>query len=123
MREGEVVVRGYRELLRACDHAGEETKTAVRGAFRLVGEAVRSDASARFAPYDGRTAAGYRTRVRQSGVVVSQSLRKTTGTRPDYGGLQMRKALLPALGHESRETELALERALDRVCDHFERTP
>jgi hypothetical protein len=29
-------------------------------------------------------------------VFIGQRLRKTTGLRPDYGDLQMRKALIPA---------------------------
>ena len=65
-------------------------------------------------------AAGYKVRVRQSGVAVQQSLRKTTGKRPDYGALQMRRALLPALDANEAETMQKVEAALDDVIRIWE---
>ncbi len=70
-----------------------------------------------------KSAAGYRVRVRQRGVAVEQSLRKTTGTRSDFGELQMRQALLPALEANEDRVESAMEAAIDTVADHFERRP
>jgi len=114
-------VKGYREFVRACDHAGNDTKREVRKTLRTVGDIVRAEASQRFARYDARSAAGYRVSVRQRGVSVVQSLRKTTGLRPDYGTLQMKRALLPALVTKETEVEHAMERAIDTVADHFDR--
>lgn len=114
-------VRGYREFLRASDRAGRESKKATRDVLKSVGEIVRVEGARRFTKYDARSAAGYRVRVRQRGVAVEQSLRKTTGKRPDYGALQMRKALLPALVSKEHEVERATERALDTIADHFDR--
>jgi hypothetical protein len=114
-------VRGYREFLRAANKAGPDTKKEVRSAFREVGEAIRAEAVARFSSVDARSAVGYRVAVRQRGVAVEQRRRKTTGLRPDYGALQMRRALLPALRANEAETERRMERAIDRVADHFER--
>lgn len=114
-------VKGYREFLRASDRAGKETKRFVRETYRKVGDVVKANAASRFQTYDARTAAGFRTVVRQRGVSVEQSLRKTTGRRPDFGALQMRKALVPALEAKEREVEGAFERAVDTVADHFER--
>jgi len=114
-------VKGLTEFVRACDHAGRDTKREVRSAFRDVGETVRAEAARRFATVDARSAAGYRVSVRQRGVSVVQSIRKTTGLRPDFGALQMRLALLPALRHEERIVEDRLEHAIDRVADNFER--
>jgi hypothetical protein len=116
-----LVVRGYRDFLRAADRAGRESKRAVRDTLRDVGEIVRRDAADRFEKYDARSAAGYKVRVRQRGVAVEQSLRKTTGKRPDYGALQMRKALLPAAISNEKRVELQFSRALDKVADHFEK--
>lgn len=118
--EAELIVKGYREFLRATDHAGPEAKSAVRGTFRNVGEIVRRSAERKFARYSARSAAGYRTVVRVRGVAVEQSLRKTTGKRPDWGAVQMKDALLPALEQNERRVEKAFEAALDRVADHFE---
>lgn len=80
---------------------------------------MRAEATRRFTPYNARTAANYRVVVRQRGVAVDQRLRKTTGLHPEYGALQMRKALLPALAANQELIERELERALDRVADHF----
>jgi hypothetical protein len=116
-------LRGYREFLRATDRADRESKRYVRDSFRRVGEIVRAEAANRFSPIDQRTAAGYRTRIRQRGIAVEQSLAKTTGARPDFGSLQMRRALLPALMANQDTLMRDLDLALDRVADHFERGP
>lgn len=115
-----VRARGLREFIRAADHAGPDSKRFVRSAFREAGEDVKKDATLRFGSIDARSAAGYRVSVRQRGVSVYQSIRKTTGLRPDYGRLQMRKALLPALTANEKSTERRLEHAIDLVADHFD---
>jgi hypothetical protein len=111
---------GYREFLRACDRAGSESKRYVRGTFREVGDIVRLDASAMLAPASPHSAAGYRTYVRARGVAVEQSLRRTTGKRPDWGAHQMRRALVPSMTRNEGQIVGAMERAIDTVCDHFE---
>jgi hypothetical protein len=113
-------VKGLREFVRACDHAGRDTKREVRSAFRDVGETVRAEWSRRFATVDARSAAGYRVSVRQRGVSVVQSLRKTTGLHPEYGSLQERYGI-GALRHEQHVVEDRLEHAIDRVADNFDR--
>lgn len=114
-------VKGYRELLRATSRASREVKREVRGALRAVGEVVRVEAAGRFSSVSPHSAAGYRVRVRQRGVAVEQSLRRTTGTRPDFGALQMREALLPAVEDTEHEVEHELDKALDRMEDAFTR--
>ena len=114
-------VVGYRDVMRAFARADKETKREVRKTFRKVGEAVRLDAAARLAPVSARSAAGYRTSVRQKGVAVQQRLRKTTRKHPEWGSYQMRHALLPAMRGNQARTEKAFEDALDQVCDHFNR--
>ncbi len=115
-----VRVTGYKEFLKACKDAPRDVRKEVRTAFRHVGDAVRADAARRFSPVDQRTAAGYRVFVRQRGVGVEQSLRKTTGKHPEFGALQMRRALIPAAKAEQSGTERALEEALGRVAHIFE---
>ncbi len=118
---GETVrVHGLREFVRAADRAGAESKKAVRTTLRQVGEDVRQDAQQRFSSIDARSAAGYRVSVRTTGVFVVQSLRKTTGLRPDYGALQMRQALLPALENADAKIAERFEVALDKIADHFD---
>jgi hypothetical protein len=118
---GALRLKGYREFLRAASRASKESQSEVRGTFRKVGDIVREEATFRFQRFDARSAAGYRTRVRQRGVAVEQSLRRTTGTRPDFGALQMRKALVPALDSKRDKVEREMEHAIDKVADHFER--
>jgi hypothetical protein len=120
-RQGTLVVKGYREFMRACNQGDKETKKYVRGVLREAGDIVRVDATRRFAPVDSPSAAGYRTRVRQRGVAVEQSIRKTTGKHPEYGALQMRQALLPALLSNEDAFERGMEHALDLIEAHFER--
>jgi len=118
---GEVLkVTGYRELLRACQRADRGTRNEVRRAFRQVGEIVRADAAEDFASYSAKSAAGFKVRVRQRGVAVEQSLRKTTGKHPEWGALQMTKALLPARARDEALIELQFELALDRVGRIFD---
>lgn len=121
MPPGELIVHGYKPFLKACDHAAKDTKKYVRATFREVGEIVRVQAVELFQPVSEKSASGYRVRVRQRGVSVEQSLRKTTGRRPDYGALQMRRALLPALARKQGEVEEAFEHAIDKVADRFDR--
>lgn len=122
--QGETVrIEGYREFLRACDRAGKETKRYVRGTFREVGDIVRIDGASLLAPISPTSAAGFRTYVRATGVTVQQSLRKTTGTRPDWGGTQMRRALVPSMTRNENRIVGAMAHAIDKVCDHFEQAP
>jgi hypothetical protein len=114
-------VRGFREFMRAAARAEKESKKEVRAALRKVAEPVRAEAASLFETVDPRTAAGYRVRVRQRGVSVEQSLRKTTGEHPEFGSLQMREALLPALERKEGEIERGMEDAVDEIADHFER--
>ena len=115
-----IVVKGYKEFLRAAKDAGTATNHEVRAAFRRSGEIVRQDAATRLAKYSTVSAAGLKVRVRQRGVAVEQSLRKTTGFHPQYGSLQMRKSLLPALASKEPEVEAEFEKALDEVKRVFE---
>jgi hypothetical protein len=111
--------KGLKELILACDKAGKETKSVVRAALRSTGIQVKADASSRFAKYDEKTAFGFRVIVRRRGVNVEQTLRKTTGLRPDFGALQMRRGLLPALRDNEAELERQVEIALDRIVNHL----
>lgn len=115
-----VRVDGLREFISAADAAGKETKKAVRKALREVGGIVKNDARARFASTDARTAGRFGVSVRKTGMVsVEQRLRKTTGKHPDFGALQMRRALVPALEAKRGEVEKGLEEAVDRLINQY----
>lgn len=70
-------------------------KAANKSAYAAA-KLVAMDARTRF-PYDRKTAMGFVPSVRGPTARVKQRLGKTTGLRGDFGSLQMRKALLPAL--------------------------
>jgi len=112
-------VKDFTLFMQALARADKATQKAAREEIRKAGDHVKLDGARLFGPTDAKSAAGYRTRVRQRGVAVEQSLRKTTGKHPNFGGLQMRRALLPALDANEARTNQALEQALDRVCDRF----
>jgi hypothetical protein len=114
-------IKGYRELMRGLKQLTPDSKREIRKAFKHSGEAVQHKALVRFQPIDARTAAHYKVGVTQRGVRVYQSLRKTTGKHPEYGALQMRRALIPARAEELPETERGVEHALDVVAAEFNR--
>lgn len=115
-----IQTRGPREFIRAADAAGRDTKKVVRDRLRKVGDIVREDAQARFDQVDGGRRHKFGVSVRRSGeVAVEERLRRTTGNRPDFGALQMRKGLIPAGDAKTREAEAEMERALDELADKF----
>lgn len=117
-----VRVEGLRELIRAADAADKATKKVVRNRLREVAEPVLEDAQGRLSRYDGRSASRLGISVRRSGIVsVEQRLRRTTGLHPNFGGLQMREALIPALEANADQIERGFEKALDDIADVFER--
>lgn len=121
MAAGSIRVKGLREFQRAVRRADKDTRKEVKSALKEVGEVVRVDAADRFDRYDRGSARSLKVSVSQRGVAVYQSRRKTTGKRPDFGTLQMRRALLPALEDKRGEAERRMERAIDRIADHFGR--
>ena len=123
MAQQTFVLHGYTELMRALKQMDTEERRYSRAVFRETGEAVKRQSAATMSPIDTKTAAGYKVGVTQRSVRVYQSVRKVTGKHPEYGGYQMRHALIPALRDKEPETERALEHALDVIADHFEAGP
>lgn len=115
-----VKVKGLREFIRACDASDKRTKRLVRNKLREVGRIVADDARGLFSVYDGGSAAGFRPIVRRKGTVtVEQTRRRVTGKRPDYGSLQMRRALLPAVEENEAEIVAKFEQAMDEIVAKF----
>jgi hypothetical protein len=108
-------IRGADELERAFKQVRKEVLRGIRPALRLAAEPVRMDAETRFSGFSPRSARGYKVRVRMRGVAVEQSLGRTTGTRPDFGSLQMQEALLPALDAKQAVVVRTFEQMVDRA--------
>lgn len=121
---------GLRELAQALRDTDRDLLNQLKDELEKVGEVVRIDAVGRFTKGVARsvsiqqTAANFETRVRAGGqakelVVVAQRLAKTTGKRPDYGALQMTRALLPARDAKIGEAAQILEDgAVKLLHDH-----
>lgn len=96
-----VHVENLRTFLRACDVADEKTALFLRVGLHDIAEDVAKDARALYEPYSARGAEGVKPKVTRPGnAIVAQTLRKTRNamrSRPNFGGLMMRTALLPAL--------------------------
>lgn len=117
MAAGSVKVKGLRELRRDFRRIDKSLDKEVREGLKQAAEPVRQAAADLFSGVDARSAAGYKVRVRQRGVAVEQSRKRTTGLHPEFGTLQMRRALLPALASREGEVVEAVEDILDRLAD------
>ncbi|SRR6266542_2855584 len=118
---GTVRIKGIREFQRALDHADRELGKQLRRELYDAAKIVASDARARFSGIDASSAMGMRPRVRGRGMaVVEQSRRRTTGQHPQFGALQMRRALLPALVSKRGEVEHRVEVMLDHLVSQAE---
>lgn len=115
-----LAVKGYADFQRAIRRADKETRKETRETLRESGDIVRVEWTRSLAELDAGAAAGLRTRVRTRGVAVEQSLRRTTGTRPDWGSTQMRRGVR-ALARKEREVVASFEQSLETICDHFDR--
>jgi hypothetical protein len=110
-----VRVKGQKELVRALGKIDKNLKREVQQGLSEAATVVASDARSRFANVDVGSAAGFRPRVRGASAFVGQRKRRTTGKRGDYGALQMRRALIPALESKQEEVVGKLDRMLGRL--------
>jgi len=113
-----VRVEGIRELVAALSVADVEAQKALKDELRKAGEAIRLSSQEYTDGLNSpESALGYRVYARQGGarIDVEQSLRKTTGLRPDWGATQMRYSLIPSLKEHEDETFAAVEAALEHV--------
>jgi hypothetical protein len=108
-----VRVEGLREFQRAAKKAEGDLDKQLRAELKEIGDIVVQAADARGSRYTG--IGPYKPVVQQRAVLVRQSKNKVTGRRGDFGGLQMRNVLIPALGEKEGEITEAFEEMLDRL--------
>ena len=108
-------VSGLSDVQRAFSKVDKALAKDLRTELRQAGDVVRDDATARFGRISARTAADFRTVVRRRGVAVEQRRGRTTGKRPDFGALQLREALEPALDAKQSAVVDQLDGMLDRI--------
>lgn len=117
MAQQTVRVSGLRQLNRAFREVDKALAKELRDELRDAAGIVAEDARSRFQSISPSSAAGFKPRARAAGAFVEQSKRRTTGKRPDFGALQMTRALLPALEAKEGEVIDRVEQMLDRVGD------
>jgi len=122
--EGTVPVVGLRELQRDFKRMSRELSRRIDRTLKEAADVVRDEAQQRAAgkspPFNPATVSGYRSRVRGFGrSYVEQSRGKTTGKRADWGVIQMKKVLLPALYAKGDEIEGKIDEMLDRLGNDY----
>lgn len=117
---GAVRVKGLKELHRDFRRMSKELSKDLDRELREAANIVAQDARARFDTYSPRSASGFRGRTKGFGrAIVEQRHRRTTGKRPDYGALQMRRALLPARASKHDEVVDRIDRMLGRLGGEY----
>jgi hypothetical protein len=116
MAAGTVRVHGLRQLQRDFRRLSKDLTKEVREGLRKAADPVRVEATALLEPVNAYSAAGYKIRVRQRGVALEQSRRRTTGLRPDYAKLQFARAMAPAIERKEEFVVKGLEDALDDLA-------
>ena len=110
-----VRIHGLRELNRALGKVNKDAGRKVRDALKEAAEPVAASARTRLARYPGASTATISPRATTRSVFVTQRKRKVSGLRPDFGTLQMKEVLLPALYDHEDDLVDAVEDALDRL--------
>lgn len=96
-----IVVEGLRDVTRAVERSDGELDDWLRGGLNDIAEAVAVDVRSAYSVYSGIGAEHVKAKVTRPGnAIVAQTLRRgrdLNRRRPNFGGLMMRKAFLPAL--------------------------
>lgn len=116
MATGTVHLEGYRETMRALDKIKRGAGKAVLGGLVRAAEPVRMSWAGKVSRYSGASSSTIGPKIVRSGVLVVQRKKKVTGSRPDFGSLQMRLGLA-SLAEEAPATLKAVENALDDLTE------
>lgn len=109
-------VKGLRELDRAFRNMDKDLSKKLRASLKEAAEIVAPVARSKFERIQPRSAATMTARARARGASVEQSQGRTTGLRPDFGSLQMRIALMPALDEKAPEVEQKVDEMLGHLA-------
>lgn len=104
-------VKGYRETARALGKVNKGAKLALFKGLREAAAPIAADAQSRLSGYRGMSTATIRPSAQVRGVYVIQRAKKKTGQHPDFGALQMREGLIPALQAGEGSIEAKVEEA------------
>lgn len=115
MAKETVRIRGLRETIRALNRVNKQVAKQVRDELKRAVEPVAASARDRVGRYPGASTSTIGPKATTRSVFVTQRKRKVTGLRPDFGSLQMREGLLPALAEHEDDIVGQVEDALDRL--------
>lgn len=119
-RNEHIVVEGYAQLDRAFRKVSKEVdpqaSKRMRGEFKRAAEPVAATAREKISRYQGASLQTIHPVAYARGVYVVQDARKVSGLRGDFGLLQMRTGLEPALEQNKALVLREIEGALDRIA-------
>jgi hypothetical protein len=110
-------VEGLREVQKAFRDVDKSLVTSLGGELKRAAEPVVASAKTKVARFQGASVGTIRAVRSGPNVYVEQSARKVTGLRGDFGSLQMRTVLEPALDENENRVFAEVERVLDKYAD------
>lgn len=120
MAQTSIRVEGLRKLSRTIADSNEEIDHWLKDGLLEIGERVAVDVRSAYSVYSVPGADGVKAKVWRTGTtLVAQTMRRgrdMNRRRPNFGGLMMRKAFLPALDKNKDDAERAAERLLDEIA-------
>lgn len=111
-----VKVEGVREVNAAFRKVDKDLAKQFGNDLKKAAEPVASTARQKVTRYRGAKVTTIRTRRSGPRVFVEQGARKVTGKRPDFGALQMRTVLIPALEERTDEVFDQVEQVLNNYA-------
>lgn len=100
-----VRIEGYRETMRALKKLEDGSDKLLKDTLRKAAEPIASDFRQRVGVYQGASTRTIGPKAVMGGVFVTQRAKKTTGTRGDFGSLQMRHLLGAVADNEDGTVE------------------
>jgi hypothetical protein len=116
MAESTVRVFGVQETNAAFRRVDRALAAEFGADLKLAAEPVVRAAKAK-EKWQGASIGTIRSRRAGARVYVEQSKAKVTGRRGDYGALQMRDALIPALDENADEIFIAVDHVLNKYAN------
>jgi len=112
-----VRVYGVQEVNRAFRQVDRSLASEFGKDLKLAAEPVVRAAKAK-ERWQGASIGTIRAKRAGARVYVEQSAKKVTGKRGDFGALQMRQALIPALDENAAEVFAEVDHVLNKYADH-----
>ncbi len=112
---GAVRIKGLREVDKAFRTMDKDAAKALRKALVEAARPVAETAQETLSRYRGASVKTIRPRASVRGAFVTQGAKKVTGKRGDFGTLQQRTVLEPALEANSDKVMEGAERAIDAL--------